>query len=1160
MEFASSVVGSITGSITDCLFGAAGRHLGYLFHYNDNIGTLENQAKKLAGIRERVQGYIDAAARNLEIIETDVQNWMTEVDKISAEAAKFLEDEVNANKRCLNGWCINPRSRYRFSKEAKDKNVAISQLLEDWKVEKKVSRPAPPPGIIYPSEVFSGTFESRKSIMKQILEALGDDNVSIVGVCGMGGVGKTTLVTEIVKQAGEDKRYGVVVMTTVSQTVNIMNIQGEIARMLGLKDLPDDSETARARSLWERIKKEEKMLVILDDVWRRIELYEIGIPFGNDHRGCKIVLTSRSRDVCDEMDAQPIFTVATLSKEESWVLFKEKAGACVDNSDLNPIARQIAAECGGLPIAVVTIATTLKNKNKYVWIDAARQLKTSTPTDIRGLQGSVISSLELSIKYLESEDAKSLFFFCSLFPEDFEISITILARYGAGLGWFKNVDTMEHVRDRASAIVSSLVSSFLLIHEENDDDDEDYDVYVKMHDVVRDVAHIIAPKYNQILLVKAGIGLEEWPERDTFESLTCISLMSNNIKAVPDGMECPKLQSLLLQKNHELVLPNNFFQGMKDLRVLDLSKTQLLPLPESLSLLTNLRTLYLYYCKLGDLSIIGQLSNLEILSLCGSNIREIPISFSKLIHLRLLDLNLCLKLKRIAHGVISALCKLEELYIFPSSMLWDFEGDEGDWRSNAKLAELQCLSDLTRLEIFIPNQGLLPDNNMLFKKLSNFTIIIGDPKVLHVEHFLKIMKKYSRKIMISGGKVMISRLLDCLKNLIIEKTEFLRIIGLENMFRELVDRGFNELRGLAIRDQNVMYLLNTLEGASNLTFKNLEELQIWNLANLIEICHGEPSTQSFNKLKSLAVLKCNRLSNIVPSHLLQRFQNLENFAIDNCKSVVHIFDCEELKVANGETKLLSSLKNLKLEKLPKMTKIWKGDTQYINLCNLNRISVERCPKLIKLFSPVLLRSLISLEEIEIIDCKNLEEIFIFGMKEEEEYDEKGIVPWRKDHTTTSPSLGNLTSVIIIGSSKLKNLFTPSIVKRLVKLKSLRIVGCSTLHEIITNEEASTIQRIVFPSLSSLHLVGLDNIACFSSGSSSIEFPDLESVWICECPNMKIFGYGEQLTPKLNKVIIDYHDEQERWMGNLNSTVQQLFIEQEGRRKQLVNNVNGMNHV
>ncbi|XP_031276690.1 zinc-regulated protein 8-like [Pistacia vera] len=177
------------------------------------------------------------------------------------------------------------------------------------------------------------------------------------------------------------------------------------------------------------------------------------------------------------------------------------------------------------------------------------------------------------------------------------------------------------------------------------------------------------------------------------------------------------------------------------------------------------------------------------------------------------------------------------------------------------------------------------------------------------------------------------------------------------------------------------------------------------------------------------------------------------------------------------------------------------------------------------------------------------------MKEEEEYDEMGIVPWRKDHTTTSPSLGNLTSIKLRGSSKLKNLFTPSIVKRLVKLRSLWIVGCSTLHEIITNEEASAIQRIVFPSLSSLRLRRLDNIACFSSGSYSIEFPALESLWIRECPNMKIFGNGEQLTPKLNKVIIDYLGKEERWMGNLHSTLQQLFIEQEGRRKQLVNNVN-----
>ncbi|XP_044478105.1 probable disease resistance protein At1g61310 [Mangifera indica] len=452
MEICTSFVGSISEIIFTRLFDASGRQIGYLLKYNDNVETLQKQAQKLKATRHSMQLRIDAAARKREIILPDVQSWISEVDNVSAEAEEFLEDERNVNKMCFKGWCIDVRSRYRFSKAAKRKITVITQLQEGGTFQ-AISQPAlPPSSIIVPTVGFSGIFESRESIKNEIMEALKDDKVSIIGICGMGGVGKTTLVKQVGKQAEEEKLYDSVVFVVVSQTPNIMEIQKVIAHKLGLESLLDCPESERASSLWQRIKEEKRILIILDDVWGRIKLEEIGIPFGKDHRGCKIMLTSRSKDVCDEMDCNKISIVGTLSKQESWELFKEVVGMDVENSVMSPIAREVVAECDGLPIAIVTMARALKSKNEHVWIDAARQLKMSTPTDIPGMKGSVISSLELSIKYLESDDAKSLFFFCSVFPEDFEIPIEVLVTYGVALRWFKNVETMKDVKHRVHAI------------------------------------------------------------------------------------------------------------------------------------------------------------------------------------------------------------------------------------------------------------------------------------------------------------------------------------------------------------------------------------------------------------------------------------------------------------------------------------------------------------------------------------------------------------------------------------------------------------------------------------------------------------------------------------------------------------------------------------
>lgn len=1119
MEIASSVTGSITGKIVDKPFRAAGRHFGYLYHYNDYIEALRKQAGKLADMRDRVQGKIDSAKRNCEVIENDVQKWITDVENISEEVEVFLEDEVNANKRCLEGWCINVRSCYRLGREAHKKALAISHFRDEGKFEDVSRRPAPM-GIIISSS--NGVFESRKSIVKQIVEALNDGNVSIIGLCGMGGVGKTTLAKEIGKQVQEDRRYDTVVMAVASHNPSIVKIQGEIAAMLGFT-ICGIEESARAGYLWERIKMEKRILVILDDVWERIDLRKVGIPFGEDHEGCNILLTSRSQGVCNQMDAQKIFIVRTLLEEESWILFREAAGKIVEKSDLNSIAREVAAKCSGLPIAILTVGRALKNKNnKYVWIDAAQQLKKSTPTNIQGMHKNVISSLELSFNFLESEEAKKLFLFCCLFPEDHNIKIEVLVRYGMGLRWFKDADTVEEARVRTHAIVSTLTSSFLLIAEDEG--------YVTMHDVVRDVALVISSKRNNALMVKASIGLREWPIRDSFEDLTGISLMSNYIQEVPAELECPKLQVLLLQQNSPLVIPDQFFQGMKDLRVLDLSYILPLSLPPSLSFLVNLRTLCLEDCYLGDLSVIGELSNLEILSLCRSSIKEIPKSFCQLSHLWLLDLDHCRQLTLMPQGVISQLHKIEEFYMWNTFKNWDCE-------TNAKVVELHTLTRLTNLKFHFPQNSFLP-NHMPFQNLPNFTISVSVS--WEASDFILSasgVNKYSTKMILSHD-MRLSQLLDWVKDLL-KRSEFLflhELIGVKDVDGDLIGGGFTELKCLTLQScDNVKYLLNTLERAApHKTFHNLEELTIYSNRSFVEICHGQIlPAGSFSKLKRLDVKWCHNILEIAPTRLLRRLKILEYCSVIFCASLLHVFDLRGLDIVNEETKFLASLKEIELVALPELTHIWKGDIRLISLCSLKKLCLWACDKLTKLFSHnSLLQSLDSLEDITIISCINLEEIF-----------GKMKMTRRNSQTTSSQGLRNLATINIQGCNKLVNLFTASIAESLVLLKTLRVISCSAMQEIVTDKEGlngASAEGVMFPSLFEMELRNLDSLTCFCPGQYLIEFPAMEMLTIAECPKMKTFGYGVQVTAKLNRVEVQ---DGNRWTGNINDTVKQLFHEQ-----------------
>lgn len=133
---------------------------------------------------------------------------------------------------------------------------------------------------------------------------------------------------------------------------------------------------ARADRLKYRLRKEEKFLVVLDDVWKKLDLVDVGIAFEDDQKGCMILSTSRFQDVLgNHMSLQKNFPVELLSKDEAWDWFsKIVEDDSTMNSETQLLANQIAEECGCLPTAILTVERALKNKSLSSWKDALRQL------------------------------------------------------------------------------------------------------------------------------------------------------------------------------------------------------------------------------------------------------------------------------------------------------------------------------------------------------------------------------------------------------------------------------------------------------------------------------------------------------------------------------------------------------------------------------------------------------------------------------------------------------------------------------------------------------------------------------------------------------------------------------------------------------------------
>ncbi|PKI75047.1 hypothetical protein CRG98_004521 [Punica granatum] len=64
-------------------------------------------------------------------------------------------------------------------------------------------------------------FQSRAKVLSNIMEALQDGNTNLIGVYGMGGVGKTTLMKDVMKKALEEDLFDDVEMATVSENPDV---------------------------------------------------------------------------------------------------------------------------------------------------------------------------------------------------------------------------------------------------------------------------------------------------------------------------------------------------------------------------------------------------------------------------------------------------------------------------------------------------------------------------------------------------------------------------------------------------------------------------------------------------------------------------------------------------------------------------------------------------------------------------------------------------------------------------------------------------------------------------------------------------------------------------------------------------------------------------
>ncbi|TXG69608.1 hypothetical protein EZV62_004543 [Acer yangbiense] len=1193
---ADAVISAATEEAVRPLLDSIATQLGYIWNYKTNFDNLKKQVQKLQDRRVALEHSITEARCQGEEIEQHVLIWLDSAEKINEEVTKIIDDNNRANMLCFKNVCPDLKKRYQHSKKASVKAMEVSELEKEGKFD-KVSYRTPPKETWHPSSKPFEDFESRRSTVENVLNELRKPNVNMVGVYGMGGIGKTTLAKEVGKQAEEQRLFDAVVFVEVSEKPDTRKIQGAIADKLGL-EFREETESGRARKLCERLKKESKILLILDNIWKGLDLEIVGIPFGNEHRDCKLLLTARGIEILsNDMDCQNNFHVGNLDEKEAWDLFKTVAGACIDQHNLQSLALDVAKRCGGLPIAIVTIAKALKDKQELEWKNALRELmRPSSENFVGSVTAEAYSCIRLSYNQLISDELKSTFLLCSIMGFTSDASIEELLRYGTGLSLFRTVYTMEESRDKVGTLVKKLKDSSLLL------DTSDSERF-SMHDVVRDVGRAIALKDHNKFTVINGVIPREWKDKNILKQCTSISL--HDITELPDKeLDCPLLQFLYMKgKNENSKIPDNFFIGMPNLRVLHLIKMELSPHPLSLRCLVNLQTLCLNCSWLRDIGFITNIKDLEILVL-SCTIEQLPTEIGQLTQLRVLDLSKCYRLEIVPPSIISKLTQLEELYLDYGFDKWHVEGLNNE-SGNASLDELKHLSQLTTMQLCIRDHKMVP-KGLFSQQLQRYNICIGSIDRWNCRSRYGTSKtlklKSDDRIVLEDGVV---AQLKGIEELCIDGRQCVK-----NALYELDSDGFPQLRHFDIRNNpDLVYIVDSSKKWELPcdAFPLLETLSVTNLIILEKICHGQLTPNSFCRLKTVNVNGCDNLKNLFSLSIAKHLSQLQDISVSNCKNMEDIFTIGRRNDINSNEEIdrivLDRLQSLSLSKLPKLRsfcseeevfastsneiiledtpmplfdgkvqlpnlktlnlhqvnfeKIWHHQLPIMSPCfqNLTHLSIWSCHNLKHLFSSSTLGSFVQLQDMTIRKCKVLEAIiridelgnnvehpslkklwiegcpemkaFIFNDKVSfpnlEEIRISNMINlemiWQNQLTKDSMNAQHcqkLCKVDINSCKSLKKLFPPSIARNLFHLKDLSVERCG-IEEIVAKEgaEDAAAMTFVFPQLTSLTLVDLQELKCFYPGIHGAEdavamtfvFPQLTCLKLQDVQELKCFYHG-----------------------------------------------------